>query len=163
MHNCSSLSLPKAEQSHIWLLLAPFPSFCLLLLPFFPLSPLQSLFSLESLASPAESYRGRQSKSEHIEYTGGNRRGLTDCVQGFYLTTLVMSHRWDSCLRKSSQAFLAKWGSPWGIICEATSGRRRCRAAADQRGVKGHPVSCWFTVWHWLNISPAAWRIRFDL
>lgn len=58
MHNCSSLSLPQAGQSHIWLLLAPFLSFCLLPRPFFFLSSPQSLFSLASLASAAEAVRG---------------------------------------------------------------------------------------------------------
>lgn len=122
MHNCSSLSLPKAGQSLIWLLLAPFPLFSP---PHLFLSPLQSLFSLDSLAYPAEADRLRQSKSEHIEYPGGDLSGPTViCVQGFYLTTSAMSRRWRFMLLQTKRGF------PWRIMYEATPGRRRCRASA---------------------------------
>lgn len=52
--------------------------------PTFPLSP--TVFILIRLTSfSSRPCRGRQSKSEHIEYIGGNRRGLIKRVQRFYL------------------------------------------------------------------------------
>lgn len=115
---CHCQRLGKAS-SDCFLPLSPSPP------PHLFLSPLQSLFSLDSLAYPAEADRLRQSKSEHIEYPGGDLRGPTViCVQGFYLTTSAMSRRWRFMLLQTKRGF------PWRIMYEAMPGRRRCRAAA---------------------------------